>query len=351
MADPVPPSTPAAPDRRRVDLRSDAVTRPTPSMWEAMRNDPMEWSRFGDPTVDKLERRVATLVGKPAGVFVPTGTMANSLALVSLTKPGDEFIVDQHAHVVRAEDRAYDRLARLTPITVVGSRGHPTASQIARVIQAGSHPSLVWLENTHTFAGGTVAPVGEKEEIADLARASGLRVHLDGARLWNAMVATGLTAEQLVARVDSVTVNLNKGLGCPAGAVLCGASELVETARARMLGLGGSLAQAGLLATCGLAGLDGDSTWPARDHQLASHLAAELRRDPGPDVDEPDTNIILIRVHDADDLRRRLQERGVLVLLRDDETIRLVVHRDISRSEATYAATSIRTLLADYQHC
>lgn len=316
-------------DSDSIDLRSDAVTRPSPAMWQAMGADPLDWSPRGDRTVRRLESRVADLLGMADALFVPTGTMANTLAMLCWTEPGDTFVVDESAHVLRSEGDAYLRLAGVRPVTAAGPRGHPTADQWGEGTEHPSLPSLVWLENTHTFAGGTVAPESNLDVVREIAERRNLKVHLDGARLWNAAVAQRRTMAELAHGVDSVTVNLDKGLGCPGGSLLCGSTALVIAARERMVGLGGRLAQAGMLAACGLVALEDFESSLQRDHELARELSRGLRES-GIAADQPDTNIVLVEVDDAAEVQARLAKRDVRVLARDPATIRFVTHRDVS---------------------
>ena len=315
-----------------IDLRSDAVTRPRPDMWQAMASDPLDWSRDGDATVVELESLVAELVDKPAALFVPSGTMANTLAATILADQGDSFLVDETAHILRAEGRSYERLARLEPHPVIGERGHPTASQVEDAVNRSGRVSLVWLENTHTFAGGTVSSFPEDQELAAVARRYGASIHLDGARLWNASVASGMPMAELASVADTVNLNLSKGLGAPAGSVLCGSPEVIESARDLTLALGGYVAQAGLLAAAGVASLQGFEVAIAADHELATRLAAGLRA-AGLDADEPETNIVFVHVANAEEFRTQLAEVGVLAFVRDSSTIRFVTHREIEASD------------------
>lgn len=311
-----------------LDLRSDAVTRPQPEMWDAMQSDPLDWSHDGDATVTELERLVSDLVDKPAGLFVPSGTMANTLAASVLSEPGDTFVVDRNAHIVRAEGCSYRRIAGLKPHPVDGSRGHPTVGDLADSLAQSDTVSLVWLENTHTFAGGTVADFQSDQELAALARSSGVSIHLDGARLWNAAVASGRSMPDLASVADTVNLNLNKGLGCPAGSVLCGSIDFVQAARDLALAMGAFIAQAGLLAAPGVVSLRGFEAAIERDHQLATLLAAGLNA-VGLDAAEPETNIVLVQVTDAAATRARLEDNGVLAFVRDPSTIRFVTHREV----------------------
>lgn len=325
----VSPTEPS-PSPGDVDLRSDAVTRPSPAMWAAMQVDPLDWNRGSDATVAELEQRVATLTGKPAGLFVPSGTMANTLAACLWTQPGDSFVVDRYAHVLRAEGDAYARVAGIVPLPVSATAGFPALEEIEAVLQTEARLSMVWLENTHTYAGGTVVPSHVEDFVGALRPR--LRVHLDGARLWNAAVAAARPVSELAAVADSVSVNLNKGLGCPAGAVLCGAVEFIASARDLMGAFGGSMAQSGLLAVCGLVGLEDFESQILSDHGLASRLADGLRL-AGIEVAQPETNIVLVKVEDAVATRSRLTQHGVFGFVRDPSTLRLVTHRDIDMDD------------------
>lgn len=320
-----------------IDLRSDAVTRPSSAMWEAMQSDPLDWSPSGDRTVRRLESRVADLLGMADALLVPTGTMANTLAMLCWTQPGDTFVVDQSAHVLRSEGTAYLHLAGVRPLKVAGPRGHPTADQLAEAAEDSRRPVLVWLENTHTFAGGTVAPESNPGTVRDVAERWNMKVHLDGARLWNAAVAQGRTMAQLADGVDSVTVNIDKGLGCPGGSLLCGSTALVTAARERMVGLGGRLAQAGMLAACGLVAIEDFESSLHHDHELARELSEGLRR-AGVDADRPDTNIVLVEVEDSAAVQARLAKSNVWAFVRDPVTIRFVTHRDVGPVEIARVA-------------
>lgn len=318
--------------RLLIDLRSDAVTRPSPAMWEAMRSDPLVWFRGGDPTVAGLEQRVAELAGFPAAVLVASGTMANTLALLVSTSHGDAFLVDRDAHILRAEGDAYRTLAGLVPHAVEGRAGHLDRGHVEQALKEGPRPSLVWLENTHTFAGGTAADPEQMRGVVGAAKRAGMGVHVDGARLWNAAIAAGSDLAGLSDGADTVTLNLDKGLGCPFGAVLCGTPPTIRAVRERMVGLGGVLAQQGLLAAAAMVALDGYGAQMKRDHDLARTLADGLR-DIGAAVDQPDTNIVLVHVPDALRTLDRLARRGVLAFARDARTIRFVTHRDVGAEE------------------
>lgn len=293
-----------------------------------MRADPLAWSRDGDATVEELEASVANMAGKPAGLFVPTGTMANTLAVSVLAEPGDSFVADRSAHILRAEGHSYYRVARLEPVLVEGDRGHPGPEDLQVAVESSARVSLLWLENTHTFAGGTVSEHTVDRQLSGIARDLGVRVHLDGSRLWNAAVAGGRSLSELAGVADTVVLNLSKGLGAPAGAVLCGPADVIESARELALALGGYVAQAGLLAAAGIASLRGYEAVIARDHELATRLATGLT-ERGVAVDEPQTNIVLVEVASAAEAQDRLQAYGVLAFVRDPTTIRFVTHREL----------------------
>lgn len=341
-----------------IDLRSDAVTRPTEAMWSAMRSDGLAWSRFGDSTVRALEERAAHLTGTAEAVFAPTGTLANTLALLAITRPGDAFVVDRRAHVIMSEDRSFARLAGLYPETLVGERGQLSAVQVEAALSLRHlgtvlRTPLVWLENTHTAAGGTVAGPNMIAEIAEVAARHGASVHIDGARLFNAACALGLPPVRLVPPGASVTINLNKGLGAPAGAVLCGPAAIVAEARARLLGLGGILAQAGLIAAAGLVALeDSNVAQLAVDGALAATLAAALSRVIGTSVSAPETNIVFLELpvgNSATAAKAFLAARGVHVLAYGERALRLVTHRDVQVGHVPRVVAAFTEMLASRQ--
>lgn len=316
-----------------IDLRSDAVTRPSDRMWAAMRSDALDWSRFGDRTVDRLERHGAELLGVEAALLTPSGTMANTLGLLVAAGPGSSFLVDASAHVLRSEGDAYRILAGLDPIRFAAEHGRPAPGALDAALQRGAAtsgrlPAIVWLENTHTWSGGSVVPPAEVDAVGAWAAERGIHVHLDGARLWNAAVATGSSMDRLVRGADSVTVNLAKGLGAPAGALLGGSAVFIAEARKRMVALGGGLAQAGILAACALIAIDDPLPMLSDDHRRAHRLAMGLQG-AGASVRPPATNIVLVEAEDAHLRCRELAALGVLTLCRDPTTLRMVTHRDV----------------------
>jgi threonine aldolase len=338
---------------RTIDLRSDAITRPTDRMWEAMRKDPLDWSRLGDRTVRTLEERAAALLGTDDAVFTPTGTMANTLALLSWTRHGDRFIVDRNAHVIVSEDYAFARLAGLHAETLQGERGHLSASQVA-VVMASRHlgrtsrTPLIWFENTHTAAGGLTTTPEQTQAVNVVARQYHAVMHVDGARLFNAAIALNLPARSFVPEAGSVTINLNKGLSAPAGAVLCGPRAFVNEARARMLGLGGMLSNAGLIAAAGMIALEEMVERLQQDHETAAALASALAALPRLTLSPPETNIIRLDLPEgfpADHAIRVLMNDGILCLAYGDRTVRLVTHRHVEVSDIPQIKNAFDKLL------
>jgi threonine aldolase len=233
-----------------IDLRSDAITRPTARMWERMRADPLDWSKASDKTVRALEERVSADLQVEAAILLPTGTMANVLALLCRTRPGQGFVAEARTHVIVSEDQAFARLASIVPRVVSAATGHPLPKDVGDVISERwmSHQvstTLVWLENTHNAAGGTVAPPQLIQSVGTVAASHGAAIHIDGARLFNAAVALEVNISDFVPPGASVTINLNKALSAPAGALLCGPRDLVDQARDRSLGLGGAMSNTG----------------------------------------------------------------------------------------------------------
>jgi threonine aldolase len=310
-----------------IDLRTDALGRPTEAMWAAMRTHEPGWATFGeDEAVRALEARGAALCGKAAALFVPTGGMANLVAMLAWTSPGDGLIADRRAHVVRAEYAGYAAVAGLALRALDGARGHISAEQVAALL--GDAPAgrpqpagLVWLENTHGACGGTVQTVAEVAAVC--AAAGGVPVHMDGARALNAAVALGVELDVLVAPVDSVMLNLNKGIGAPAGALLCGDEAFVARARDRLGRVGGaSLHLAGLWAAAALEALDEAPARVAHASGVAGRLAAALPVEVSP----VETNILLVRTAIS---VSQLRARGIGAYPHGADQVRLVTHAGI----------------------
>ncbi len=335
-----------------IDFRSDTVSKPTPAMREAIAAAEVDDDCYAsDPSVNELERRVAALLGKPAALFVPSGTMANQLAVTSHARPGDALVCPAEAHVQVHEDAAAARLSGVQ-VMAIGDRYGFTAQQLhERILEercGWPRVGLVWLENTLGLAGGRVWPLAHMQTIAELAREHDRPLHIDGARLWNAHVASGRPLAELASVADSVSVCLSKGLGCPVGSVLTGPQALIDRARASRHAFGGALRQAGILAAAGLYAIEHHVERLADDHRRARALWAGLRDLSCWRAIEPQTNIALFELPergDAERLCRPLREVGVLCYPNKYAEIRLVVHLGIDDAMIDEAIARIRKTL------
>jgi threonine aldolase len=332
---------------RALDFRSDTVTRPTPEMRAAMAAAEVADDVLDrDPTMDRLERRVADLLGKEAGLWTPTGCMANCIAMMLHLRRGDRFLAPAQAHVLSSELGTAAWLAGGMPEALPweGGPGRITPQQVWRGAgrpgpYAALRTTLLCLENTHNFAGGTCLGVAEHRALVEQAKAIGLRVHLDGARLWHAAAAQGAALADLAWGADSVSVCLSKGLGAPMGSVLCGSRELVEEARRIRKMLGGGVRQGGVVAAAGLVALDSLPRLQ-EDHANAQRLA-EAMRALGFQVAQPETNILLVPVPDAGAAIAILEEARVRVLP-VGSALRFITHRDLSAADVHEAVTRIQ---------
>src|SRR5256714_1052062 len=262
-----------------VDLRSDTVTRPTPEMYEAMLNAPLGDDVLGDePTVTALEKLAAEKLGKQAAVFVPSGTIGNQIALATHTKPGDAILVEEEAHIFYAEVGAPAVIAGVVTFTLPSHRGVLAPEVVERhILKRNIHTpgtTLLCVENTHNRAGGTVVPLETMRHYAELCRQHGLKLHLDGARVYNAAVALGVPVSEIAQHASSVNFCLSKGLRAPIGSLLCGDAEFIERARYWRKRLGGGMRQAGILAACGIVSLTKMVDRLADHHPRARALAS-----------------------------------------------------------------------------
>ena len=334
-----------------IDLRSDTVTQPTPTMRRAMADALVGDDVFGDdPTVNELERRAAELMGKEAAVFVASGTMGNITALLTHTERGDEVIVGSEAHILLAEVGGAGALAGavLRPLPN-DRRGRLDPAALEATIRGENvhypRTALLCLENTHNRCGGAALSAAEVEEMAAVAHQRGVRVHMDGARIFNAAVALGVPAAELVAAADSVTFCLSKGLSAPVGSLLCGSAEFVARARRNRKMLGGGMRQAGVIAEAGLVALDCMIDRLAEDHANARLLARGLATIPGIEIDPEavETNIVFFRVTDepAAGFVRRIADAGVLAGAAGPQTVRMVTHHGIEQEQIEAALERI----------
>ncbi len=332
-----------------IDMRSDTVTQPTPAMREAMAAAAVGDDVFGDdPTVNELQERTAALLGKEAALLLPSGTMANQVALRALTRRGDQVVCEDGAHVYRYEAGAPAALSGLllTPVPAPGGAlGWDLIEPHLNPDDAHfAPPSLVCLENSHNRAGGRIVPQEVVVEVGRQAHARGLSLHLDGARLWNVHAATGIPLAELAAPADTVSVCFSKGLGAPVGSLLVGPREVIARAhRARKL-FGGGMRQAGILAAACLHALDHHLPLLREDHRRARRLAEGLAN-PALALDHPvETNIVILRVADPAALLAHLRERGILAVGFGPGRVRLTTHLMIDDA----AVTAVLAALNDY---
>jgi threonine aldolase len=337
----------------RIDLRSDTVTKPTPAMRRAMADAEVGDDVLdGDPTVKRLEKRVAELLGKDAALFFPSGTMANQTALWLLSRPGTEILLDAGAHILHYEMAGAAALAGVQIRPVAGvpvmdadaltSAMRPSSPHVPRA-------SLVCLENTHNGAGGRVTSLAEMRALADVARASSLPVHLDGARLWNAAAASGATLASLASVADTVMVSFSKGLGCPVGAALVGPRDLIAEAWSVRKRFGGGMRQSGILAAAVLHALDAHLPRIADDHATARIYASMVDGLADARVVPPDSNIVMLDLPhslNAFSVVAEAARRDVLLTPWSATRIRAVTHLDVRESEVRMAGAVVAETLA-----
>ena len=331
-----------------IDLRSDTVTRPDVGMRSAMAAAEVGDDVFGeDPTVNLLQERVASLLGKEAALFTPSGTMANQLALASQTQPGDEVLIDRAAHVVNYESGAGAALSGLQFRTFDSPVGGFRVEDLRPLCRAAHYwlprTRVVELENTHNGRGGEIFRIERMREIGEWARTQGYRVHLDGARLWNASVASGVPLHEYAACAHTVSVCFSKGLGAPVGSAVAGDAETIRRAHGFRKRWGGGMRQVGILAAAALYALDNNLPRLADDHRKARLLAAAVGRSSRLAMAHPvETNILIIEVVDPDDtpvaVVEALKREGVLGAVWDDRRLRLVTHLDVSAEDVEKAA-------------
>jgi len=331
-----------------IDLRSDTVTRPTPEMRQAMAAAEVGDDVYAeDPTVNRLQETVAALLGFEAALWVPSGVMGNEIAIRLLTRPGDEVLAEERSHVVQYELAGMAALSGVMPRAVAADDGVLTPALIEESRKPyayyRSDATLAVLENTHNLAGGTVYTLEQARAAVAACRAAGLRVHLDGARLWNAAVALGVSPRALAEGCDTVMVTLSKGLCAPAGSLLLSTSERIEQARRVRKQLGGGMRQVGVLAAAGLVAIDTMIPRLAEDHAHARLLGEALATVSGVRVAPVRTNIVvaLLPRPDAPAVVGALRGRDVLATAMDARTLRLTTHHDVSRADCERAASAV----------
>lgn len=338
-----------------IDLRSDTVTRPTAAMRAAMAAADVGDDVMGeDPTVKALERKTAELLGKEAALFVPSGTMANQIAVGVHTSPGDELICDPTSHVYVWEGGGIARLSGVTARTIPGDRGLLTRDRLEGAIRPDDghyvRTRLVSLENTHNRGGGRVHPIAVVAEIASWARQHGLAMHLDGARLMNAVVASGTPAREWGKHFDTVSICFSKGLGAPVGSAIAGTAEAMKKAHRLRKVFGGGMRQAGIIAAAAIHALEHHVGLLAADHDNAKVLARAVEETKGLSLESGpvETNLVWIAVDpafgSAQAVSARLKSDGVLVSALGPQVLRACTHLDVSNEQVRLAAEKIRAL-------
>lgn len=342
-----------------IDLRSDTVTRPTAAMRAAMAAAEVGDDQYGeDPSTNRLQARVAEMLGKEAALWLPSGTMANQVALRTLTRPGDEVVASRESHAAWHEAGGAAANAGVQ-IHEIGQRGVFTAEELRAAIKPRNFAifpttTLVEVENTHNRAGGVVVPQDEVLRICAVARELGLATFLDGARVWNASAASGVALDTLSAPFDLVAVAFSKGLGAPGGSLLAGSKTLIAAAHRHRLRMGGAMRQNGIFSAAALHALDHHLSRLPEDHANAYVFAERLRKGAPVQLDlaTVQTNIVVFHLPatmplDAPALSARAREEGVLVNAFGPRTVRAVTHLDVSRAQCERAADVLAALLAN----
>jgi threonine aldolase len=338
-----------------IDLRSDTLTRPTEAMLESMREATFgDDSRDGDATVQKLEALAASRTGKEAGVFMPSGTMTNLVAMLTHAQRGGEVLLEEGSHTLNAELGGIAGVAGLFYRGIPGKRGAMDLDMLREAIRPMTRhhmgTALVWMENTHNRAGGAVLPLSHMRAVHALARENNVPVHLDGARIFNAAISLEVAPREIAQHSDSVCFCVSKGLSAPVGSILCGSREFIERARAHRRMVGGNMRQAGPLAAAGIVALETMVNRLPEDHQTAKRLAEGFNRIDTSLCDPKDVETNLVRVDLKKSGRRAaqwsadLKAKGVMVAPADPWTLRFVTHRHISAAEVDVAVSAFASL-------
>ncbi len=335
-----------------IDLRSDTVTKPSKAMLNAMFNAKVGDDVFGeDETVNMLQDKCAKLTGKVAALFVPTGVMGNQLAIKSHTLPGDEVIVESESHILNYETAAPAVISNVQLLSVQGERGIMTVDNIKKYFRSKEYyfpvTRLICLENTHNRAGGIILPIEVIKEISNLARENKIKLHLDGARIFNACVETGISIKEYAGYFDSISFCFSKGLGCPIGSILCGDEDLIKIAKKWRKILGGGMRQVGILAAAAIYALDNNVERLKEDNKKAKYFAGELDKmvDINVDLNSVHTNIVIFNSDtiSKEQFINRLKEKGVLISSGSYENMRAVFHLDVNDEQIKKAVGIINT--------
>ncbi len=336
-----------------IDLRSDTVTRPSKAMREAMANAEVGDDVFGDDTtVNLLQKKCAELTGKESALFVPSGSMANQLAINMHTNPAEEVIVEWDSHVIRYETAAPSVLSGVQLMPLKGNKGVISVDDIVNNIRPDWYhypkTSLICLENTHNRAGGTVYPLKDIKQAREAAKKFNLKMHLDGARIFNAVVASGVSISEYAENFDSISICFSKGLGAPIGSILCGAKKDIEKAHKFRKIIGGGMRQAGIIAAGALYALEHNIERLKEDHKNARHFAEGIADLDDVDIDlsTVQTNLVIFKVKgDAAKLRMELEKKNVILTNDGPEKIRAVFHLDVSEEQTEQAIKIFKEIL------
>lgn len=337
-----------------IDLRSDTVTRPSGAMREAIASAEVGDDVWGDdPTVNQLQDKCRELTGKPAALFVTSGCMGNQLAIKSHTNPSEEIIAEWDSHIVKYEIAGPSFVSGVQVMPLKGYHGFMDPGEIASHIRPDWYhypkTSLVCIENTHNRAGGTVYPLDEIKKVSKVCRDNNLKLHLDGARIFNASVESGVSVKDYSAQADSITFCFSKGLGAPIGSILCGEVDFITRAHKYRKILGGGMRQAGMIAAGALYALENNIERLKDDHKNAKHFAEEISKLPYVviDMESVQTNIVVFNTtRDAAKLKEVLEGKGVMVTNEGKDRMRAVFHMDVSAEQTEQAINIFKTLKA-----
>jgi threonine aldolase len=341
-----------------IDIRSDTVTKPSKGMREAMANAEVGDDVFGeDPTINALQKKCTEISGKESALYVPSGCMANQLAVKSQTNPADEIIVESECHILNYETSAPAFISHVQVLPIEGHNGVIRAEQIKKYIRPKAYyfPStrLICLENTHNRAGGTIYPYDEIKKIRDLALNENIRMHLDGARIFNASVETGLSVKEYASHFDSISFCFSKGLGAPVGSILCSDNETITKAHKYRKIIGGGMRQAGILAAAAIYALDNNVERLKEDHAKAKYFAERISsfKFISVDLSTVQTNIVIFRINKSENevmtIKNMLRENGVLISDGSFGSLRAVFHLDVSNEETEDAVNILNKIIGN----
>ncbi len=336
-----------------IDLRSDTVTKPSQPMREAMANAEVGDDVFGDdPTVNKLQKKCAELTGKQAALYVPSGCMANQLAIKVQTKPSDEIIVEAESHIIKYENASPSFISGVQVMPVKGEKGVMNVEEVRKHIRPSWYhfpkTALICLENTHNRAGGTIYPFEEMKKMREMAKEHGIKMHLDGARIFNASVETSVSLNNYASLFDTISFCFSKGLGAPVGSVLCGNKRIIENAHRMRKVLGGGMRQAGIIAAGALYAIQNNVARLREDHYKAKLFAGEISKISNVEVDlsSVQTNIVMFRLEkNAVEVKEELEKEGVLMTIDGTDKMRAVFHMDVSEEQTMDAVKVINEIL------